>query len=1362
MSCQMNSFGAIVDLEGVKKCLYVGGLTTGNLSLSGNTQESKEAKHEDAWNWSVEDSDKPVTHPNWLEECKISLSPSGEIMALTHQQNLVILMAKWDSSEESTSKTKYHMLWHGDPCQEHNEVITSVCVLPLAPPQSQKSLSHAAPDWTCVALGFSSGALRFYTEKGDMLLSEVLDEGPVVSIKCQTMSPARNSGMAELTEELHVIYSTVVCSIYGFVLSNTLRACRNQLARVQANCVDGIVAPPLSLHKWSLPDQDSLTDAAVGLPQCPSAFSHLHIASVCGGYSAWYRPSPPQSSLVVAVGKKPFVGFHYIVEGTSAPVLTDVVKAVGTKLKSAFNQAVPWFLGGRKPNPAPDKEKVVIEPAEPMVCRFGLCDLWRQGCSVVMSPQRNLSVVCDSLGRVTLVDNSSGIALRMWKGYRDAQCGWLVAEEEQPQAHSRKRQALFLVIYSPKKGVVEVWAMQQGPRVATFTTSKHGRLFYISYGLLGVSSLNSRNANRSSTPILFIDEFGVLADITAPFHCALSDKNSKRAKDIHLVRKLRQVLKDDADADTVTALCRDLQTHTVRAQTLDLLASSRKVSANTLLEVVEGFLHWFESQDEVRPDASGKVLMQRCVKLQKLLIFYMFCAGLQQKPPDYDTVVADSSNDFDNLCEFLRMSKQETQRILKFPESQDRVRVKFQEGLEGLSGYLAGFKTDSTAEETIQLVEPTGSQSLVHISEVVCGSLEGNVTEWASAATDSSIAPSALMRLAVVAWLHRRTHPSVADTLTFGQLVSAICNIAGEKVEEPEWWEEVRCLLRESVQSHLAILAAAVCKAVAVTFEETAVMTTSAGTDDSESKSNDWEKVTQESCTWSQLISQLEDVALIGSVLSQKPNCSKVPALHCLHYEPPELSLQNLCSKGRGCVSELVARWIASSGLDPALLLEGSRESSQSPDSSRSDRLGSGVGVVEGQLLSADEGKEAQPTSPEESFLLARLAELRQQFPYSLADNVLLANIAWEYVVAWTKQVDNLQSLQAAVSCLRAIPDSQLKQGVCSMTWMMHVKGRFESTLRLINKVGKVPKERLCRQDIGLSELQIADFFNICSDFFDIFLECRALSEESPKMRVRHEDLWHSSSVPPLQQLALDQPLANYDVLLLLSQCCRALHIMAAFSLRIQRPINAFFDSIGQSVLFADISAHIQLPNHVVDTALTDTRTQFLLRAITAAMATITHHNGEYNMSMAVDWMKQCLLLAADWSIPADPLRRQQCYELYARGYDRLAEEVIPSVNDTSLLGSQLLTVVGHRLRHIMAESSSQLKEQIAHMSPTLSSWISGLAEATVEPSNIDDTLELVVVVSSLVEEESQSKRIATQLLDSLAPIVNKGRLTNR
>ena len=48
--------------------------------------------------------------------------------------------------------------------------------------------------------------------------------------------------------------------------------------------------------------------------------------------------------------------------------------------------------------------------------RFGLCDNLRHGDRVVISPNRHLSIVSDSLGRVILIDNLKGLAIRMWKG----------------------------------------------------------------------------------------------------------------------------------------------------------------------------------------------------------------------------------------------------------------------------------------------------------------------------------------------------------------------------------------------------------------------------------------------------------------------------------------------------------------------------------------------------------------------------------------------------------------------------------------------------------------------------------------------------------------------------------------------------------------------------------------------------------------------------------------------------------------------------------------------------------------------------------------------------------------------------------
>ena len=44
-------------------------------------------------------------------------------------------------------------------------------------------------------------------------------------------------------------------------------------------------------------------------------------------------------------------------------------------------------------------------------------------------------------------------------GYRDAECGWIVVEAENSEeirSIDERKKALFLVIYAPKRGILEV------------------------------------------------------------------------------------------------------------------------------------------------------------------------------------------------------------------------------------------------------------------------------------------------------------------------------------------------------------------------------------------------------------------------------------------------------------------------------------------------------------------------------------------------------------------------------------------------------------------------------------------------------------------------------------------------------------------------------------------------------------------------------------------------------------------------------------------------------------------------------------------------------------------------------------------
>ena len=110
---------------------------------------------------------------------------------------------------------------------------------------------------------------------------------------------------------------------------------------VQANCGEILKAPPLVYKKWGFTEQDRVSDSEFVGPATNNTFDHLVTASLCGGFSTNYRSSAPQTSLIIAAGKKPYVGFHYALEGEKRPLFENVTKAMVNKAKSVLDQVVP-------------------------------------------------------------------------------------------------------------------------------------------------------------------------------------------------------------------------------------------------------------------------------------------------------------------------------------------------------------------------------------------------------------------------------------------------------------------------------------------------------------------------------------------------------------------------------------------------------------------------------------------------------------------------------------------------------------------------------------------------------------------------------------------------------------------------------------------------------------------------------------------------------------------------------------------------------------------------------------------------------------------------------------------------------------
>jgi hypothetical protein len=121
----------------------------------------------------------------------------------------------------------------------------------------------------------------------------------------------------------------------------------------------------------------------------------------------------------------------------------------------------------------------------------------RAGVAVVVDPLGLTAACTDTLGRVLLIDVATFTVVRVWKGYRHAQCAWVEAvaetdssthstpppnQHQQQQQQQRQQQpqlqqrGAFLAIYAPRRGLLELWRGRQGPRVAAYAVGLGARL----------------------------------------------------------------------------------------------------------------------------------------------------------------------------------------------------------------------------------------------------------------------------------------------------------------------------------------------------------------------------------------------------------------------------------------------------------------------------------------------------------------------------------------------------------------------------------------------------------------------------------------------------------------------------------------------------------------------------------------------------------------------------------------------------------------------------------------------------------------------------------------------------------------------
>lgn len=79
----------------------------------------------------------------------------------------------------------------------------------------------------------------------------------------------------------------------------------------------------------------------------------------------------------------------------------------------------------------------------------------------------------------------------------------------------------YVVIFESCNRSLQVWAAQQGPRVAAFNVSKSCRLLCPGHGMMGLNNVTYKGVKVQLHQIYLLDPEGTVKSVEVPFHLAL-------------------------------------------------------------------------------------------------------------------------------------------------------------------------------------------------------------------------------------------------------------------------------------------------------------------------------------------------------------------------------------------------------------------------------------------------------------------------------------------------------------------------------------------------------------------------------------------------------------------------------------------------------------------------------------------------------------------------------------------------------------------------------------------------------------------------------------------------------------------------
>ena len=954
---------------------------------------------------------------------------------------------------------------------------------------------------------------------------------------------------------------------------------------------------------------------------------------------------------------------------------------MATAVMNKVKNIVPTSLFGFKKSE--DSTKPKIESSIPIPQKIGLFDQNREGLKVNIAPNRRLCAVSDDFGRVTLFDIHKMIAIRMWKGYRDAEIGWVEAEEDNSSKSARK--VLFLIIYAPKRGILEIWCCQMGPRVTAFNVGKNCKLIQCNYSMIGLNSLTVNLYNQ--IPDFFKSKCYLIDYTTAtiyklyvPFLCALTDRNSKKTRDLHLLKEINNILKEESfNNDKIISLILEMKTADVRKEAIELIIQMDDIKLIELVvnEIKSQLTHLNEKNEL---DYDNQLIAQMCIRIEQVIKLYSYICNQQNVS---DQIVKESANppEIQELIETLGWDGPSIVRCLSLLVYKDSVEKKkdhitpckiiqicqFLSFFVLYSNQLVKDKNGQLLFENIPIEIITNQKlsfdQFIELSKLIfLSSFLTNQINIEDCLKQSAIIPSNLLKLLFISWLssnccdHWKSWENFRNVLN---VVDKMCKIENDFIEDQleeenhlQTWKEVIDIVYESCNITASLIATHMIKAINSGFTEK----TEEKRMNQSGQDMEWETLSIDHENLNFLIKQLEYLFLLELLLMSEQSQNE-------DFTNENISLRLIMTSGPGIVSELVAKWAIKVGIESDVLCH-------TNERMEDDSLKDGI-------LLGEEALQLNSTDTKPSIEL--LDHVRRCFPNCLEPDVLLANCAWESFVFWDNNpsITSFELLKNSFVYLNRIASAVLKHNVACLIWKTFILKRFETLTNLMEKMGKVPKDRICKKELGMDECCLESFLDYSCQLLDFILENNRMAEIEPLPIFTIDEWWKSQTTEssiklPLVMVAVQQKVANAALVLEHSRLSTSMLFIATFQLKNTKPLS-LISPVVHSYLFRDFHVFSVYYSNK-DSKLAQARTKHLINVISAIAQSLPifgKNQDEQELlasqskvhSQANKWFGKVISLAREWELDIDHLKQHFVCELYKNCCDLLAKEVFTKIN---------------------------------------------------------------------------------------------------